>query len=218
MDMRASRPLPGDTKRKQLWRARNAACVRDHAEDNRRAALAGVDLAGLRKTAVLKYDAVNHGFLPIVLRCLGLCSTGDVEADQAILEGLQPLPASVSSQRRFRGGDRGPSSPWIQLWLSEASEFRAAHADFDAAYVRFLRDVILPHVGDPRGLLFQRRPTFRCHVAGGGEATGVAHRDVDNGHPPSEINFWLPFTRVGGSNSLCALIESSKAKYASDRF
>lgn len=187
-----------DTRRKQLWRARNAAHAVDHRADEERALSDGVDLAALRRPAVLRYNTAEHSFRESVLECLGLVSA-DAAADLAALEGLR---AVAQAGRKYRGGDRGPSTHWIQLWLSEAPELRGAHAAFSAAYQTFLRKVVLPHVGDRRGILFQRRPTFRCHVAGGGEPTGVPHRDADNGHPSAEINFWCPLTRCDGSNSL----------------
>ena len=88
---------------------------------------------------------------------------------------------------------RGPDLP---------AELRAAHAAFDAAYVDFVREVVLPNLADPNGILFQRRPTFRCHLAGGGQPTGRPHCDSEYGHQRGELNFWLPLTRVSGSNSL----------------
>ena len=212
----------GDTKRKQLWRQHNASRARDHAADELSAALAGVGLSALREQAVLRFDVLRHPLLPVVLGCLGFSATGTIEEDQTLLEGLQPPPSSVAGGssgahhhvRKFRGGCRGPSTHWIQRWLSESPEDRKAHAEFNEEYLRLLRDVVLPQVADPRGLLFQRRPTFRCHVAGGGEATGVAHRDVDNGHPSAEINYWLPLTRVGGSNSLFSESAPGRADFA----
>ena len=212
----------GDTKRKQLWRQYNVTRARDHAADEASAAAAGVGLSALRKQAVFHFDVQRHPLLPVMLRCLGFNATGSIEEDQTLLEGLQP-PASSAERtgcsgahhvRKFRGGDRGPSTHWIQRWLSESPEDRKAHAEFNEEYLRLLRDVVLPQLADPRGLLFQRRPTFRCHVAGGGEATGVAHRDVDNGHPSAEINYWLPLTRVGGSNSLYSESAPGRADYA----
>ena len=209
----------GDTKRKQLWRQHNVTRARDHAADEASAAAAGVGLSALRKQAVFHFDVQQHPLLPVMLRCLGLSATGSIEEDQTLLEGLQPPAERTGSSgahhvRKFRGGDRGPSTHWIQRWLSESPEDRKAHAEFNEEYLRLLRDVVLPQLADPRGLLFQRRPTFRCHVAGGGEATGVAHRDVDNGHPSAEINYWLPLTRVGGSNSLYSESAPGLADYA----
>ena len=179
-----------DTKRKQLWRQRNHAMRLAGREDEHHlmqcATAAGVDLAALRLHSTLEYDTSLYKFRELVIECLGIATPLSSTEGDAALEGLEPLAEAERLQRKFRGGDRGPSSHWIQRWLSEAPEFRKAHAAFNTAYLSFLRHEILPHIGDPRGLLFQRRPTFRCHVAGGGEATGVAHRDVDNGHPSSE--------------------------------
>ena len=194
----------GDTKRKQLLRQHNVSRARDHAAEEASAAAAGVDLSALRKQAVFHFDVQRHALLPAMLRCLGFSATGSIEEDQALLEGLQPPAPSAERTgssgehhvRKFRGGDRGPSTYWIQRWLSESPEDRKAHAEFNEAYMSLLREVVLPQCADPQGILFQRRPTFRCHVAGGGEATGVAHRDLDYGHPSSEINYWLPLTRV----------------------
>lgn len=74
---------------------------------------------------------------------------------------------------------------------------------------------MLPNLADPRGVLFQRRPTFRCHLAGGGEPTGRPHCDSEYGHQRGELNFWLPLTRVSGSNSLYAESAPGLADFAS---
>ena len=36
--------------------------------------------------------------------------------------------------------------------------------EFDAVLLGFLRSVVLPDINDPRGIVYQRQPTFRCHV------------------------------------------------------
>ena len=114
-----------------------------------------------------------------------------------------PLPVT-----RAAGGAQ-PGSHWMLRWKQSCArgpelpaELRAAHAAFDAAYVDFVRKVVLPNLADPKGILFQRRPTFRCHLAGGGQPTGRPHCDSEYGHQRGELNFWLPLTRVSGSNSL----------------
>ena len=116
-----------------------------------------------------------------------------------------PLPLPVT---RAAGGAQ-PGSQWMLRWKQSCArgpdlpaELRAAHAAFDAAYVDFVRKVVLPNLADPKGILFQRRPTFRCHLAGGGQPTGRPHCDSEYGHQRGELNFWLPLTRVSGSNSL----------------
>merc|ERR1719162_736854 len=87
----------------------------------------------------------------------------------------------------------------------------ALHA-FDFAYHALLRDAILPHIDDPNGFAFQRRPAFRCHLPGG-KATGVQHCDAEYGHSRAEINFWVPLTRVWGSNSLFSESEPGLGDY-----
>ena len=214
-----------DTRRKQLWRERNSAQPEAHARQEAVALAAGVSLAQLRTPAVLVYDVSRFPLQQIVLDCLGLSTAGGEPQGEpqgephAQLEGLRATPGGAFAgdprhQRKYRGGDRGPSSHWVQRWLSEAAEFRKPHAAFTEAYLRLLRECILPHIGDASGMLFQKRPTFRCHVHGGGEATGCMHKDVDNGHPATEVNFWLPLTTVFGSNSLFAESAPGKGDFA----
>ena len=158
--------------------ARVDAAARE-VEENRARSL-GVDLARLREPAVLSYDTAHHPFHEHITACLGLDC--DAPAAQQTLETLHAIAEDEVGTRRNRGGDRGPSTVWIQRWLRVVAPRRRAHDAFNAAYLEFLRAVVVPHIGDPRGILFQRRPTFRCHVAHSGEATGVPHRDADYGH------------------------------------
>jgi len=44
-------------------------------------------------------------------------------------------------------------------------------------------------------LIFQKKPTFRIHLPGN-LSVGNYHRDRDYGHPPEEINIWLPVTQT----------------------
>lgn len=77
-------------------------------------------------------------------------------------------------------------------------EFRA----FLNVYRRFVADVVVPLVGDPRGVLFQCPPTLRV-VLPSDHAVGKLHKDGDyGGHEESEINFWCPITDVSGENTL----------------
>jgi hypothetical protein len=77
-----------------------------------------------------------------------------------------------------------------------------------------LADVVLPHIGDPRGICYQRDPTFRCHVPGGGPPNGRPHCDASYGHSRAELNFWLPLTAVWGSNSLYSESAPGRADFA----
>jgi hypothetical protein len=163
----------------------------DVARDEAQAASAGVNLRSLRKAAVLSYDTAVFPFKEAIHASIGLEPPASA-ADPA----LEKLNEKGGRDGRM---DRGPGSYWIQRFAARSD---AAKAAFDAVFLQFVRDVVLPDVGDPKGILFQRAPTFRCHVAGGTEPTGKVHRDIQYGHSSWEINYWLPLTRTKGSNSL----------------
>ena len=77
---------------------------------------------------------------------------------------------------------------------------------FHEIYSAFIRGVAAPFFADPESVVCQRDPTFRC-VMPSDSAVGIPHCDADYLHQASEINFWLPLTRVYGSNTLW--VESS---------
>ena len=70
------------------------------------------------------------------------------------------------------------------------------------AYMRFLREVVLPQLPDPEGWLYQKEPNLRCHLPGTGRHLVLRHCDADYFHQPHELNFWLPCTSCYGSNTL----------------
>ena len=51
---------------------------------------------------------------------------------------------------------------------------------------------------------YQSTPTIRAQLAGalGSDERPRVHNDIMIGHPPAEINIWLPFTQAYGENSL----------------
>ena len=210
------------------------------AEDEAQALTHGIDVRGLRAAMVIRFSVAAHPLRAAVVHCLRLVASG-TDDDTALLEALHSVPISAqagrlsrsatqgcadstaSRQKKKKGpGARGPSSFWMSRWKQSCArgpdlpaELKAAHAAFDAAYVDFVRDVVLPNLADPRGILFQRRPTFRCHLAGGGVPTGRPHCDSEYGHQHGELNFWLPLTRASGSNSLYAESAPGLADFAS---
>lgn len=60
---------------------------------------------------------------------------------------------------------------------------------------------------------YQRDATFRVQVPAD-EAMGFLHTDADYHHPPAEVNWWLPLTRVWGSNTLHIESEPGKGDFA----
>ena len=54
------------------------------------------------------------------------------------------------------------------------------------------------------GVVYQREPTFRCHMPGD-KANGARHRDYVYKRQPTEINCWLPITGpISATNGLYA--------------
>ena len=157
---------------------------------------AGIDLEELRKVATLRYEPCRYGLREAAMACLGLESQGSLEGDEAVLKTLSPDP---TIGKTARGGLRGPSTRWIRRWKQRSDVSNAA---FTVAYLKLLREVVMPHIADPRGICYQRCPTFRCHVPGGGPPNGRPHVDAEYCHSRAEINFWTPLTPVWDSNSL----------------
>lgn len=69
-------------------------------------------------------------------------------------------------------------------------------------YVKFIKDIISPYFKDP--VYYQAVPTFRFHFPNqlGYNWKDRYHTDIMLGHPPYEINIWLPFTKTYDSNSI----------------
>ena len=79
--------------------------------------------------------------------------------------------------------------------------------EFFDVYRRFVREVIAAITGT--NIVYQRVPTFRIQLPNN-VSVGEFHRDRDYFHDPGEINFWLPFTKAWGNNTVW--IESAEGK------
>lgn len=74
---------------------------------------------------------------------------------------------------------------------------------FLAVYRALIKQALSPLFG--ADLLFQSTPTIRFHFP---HQKGFLwrpryHTDIMLGHPPQEVNVWLPLTRSFGTNSMC---------------
>tara|TARA_B100000886_G_scaffold320965_1_gene262823 strand:- start:287 stop:1198 length:912 start_codon:yes stop_codon:yes gene_type:complete len=69
-------------------------------------------------------------------------------------------------------------------------------------YVKFL-NICISKLFDEK-IYYQAVPTFRFHFPHqkGYKWEDRYHTDIMLGHPPYELNLWLPFTKVYGSNSM----------------
>ena len=90
-------------------------------------------------------------------------------------------------------------------------KFSAAWDDFVALYRRFVHEVILEQWGVD--LLYQASPVLRV-VLPGSVAPCKPHCDADYFHDSNEINYWLPMTKVWGSNTLWSESAPGAADYA----
>lgn len=66
--------------------------------------------------------------------------------------------------------------------------------EFEGVYHAFVKDCVAKHF--PYAFYFQATPTIRLHCPGGENAHHYPryHTDIGYGHPPEEINLWLPLT------------------------
>ncbi len=92
------------------------------------------------------------------------------------------------------------------LDVSEQNEisisFYETSSKLKELYIKFIKEVISHNFNEK--VFYQQVPTFRFHFPNqsGYDWKDRYHTDIMLGHPPYEINIWLPFTNVYGSNSM----------------
>lgn len=84
------------------------------------------------------------------------------------------------------------------------------NTQFLSIYKDFLKEVIQPSYGE--SLVYQAKPTFRVHLPNN-VAVGEWHKDGDYNHQRSEINYWMPFTKAFGNNTIWIESEEDKGDY-----
>lgn len=82
--------------------------------------------------------------------------------------------------------------------------------EFLSLYRKFLAEVVQPGYGE--ALVYQAKPTFRVHLPNN-VAVGEWHKDGDYNHQKSEINYWMPFTRAFGNNTIWIETEEDKGDF-----
>ena len=153
-------------------------------------------LASLHRQIIFEYDEGRYPFRSAVCAALGLAS----------LDGID------DAEPEWHIDGSGNRVNRLQVRWNADRDRRGRHvpddayAAFDAAYRRFVCEVVAPGLGGGR-VLFQRAPTLRVMSPArpGGPPPAVMsrlHCDMDYHHQPSELNFWLPLTPVFGGNSL----------------
>lgn len=139
-----------------------------------------------------RYDLARFDFVSAIRHLLvakGLAKQADVDS----LESLSDLHKILPDE--LRNLDESELN-------AVSKNFYDTDDNFMAIYHRFVRDVLQPLFGTD--LLFQATPTIRFHFP---KQQGFAwkprfHTDIMLGHPPQEVNVWLPCTRTFGTNSM----------------
>ena len=142
----------------------------------------------------LSYDTARYPFAKHVARLLVDKELTD-ETTLANLGSLGRLHEVLD--REFTSLDDGE--------LNAASRmFYDTDAAFVETYEAFLKNVVRDKVvGDD--FLFQTTPTIRFHFPNeeGFDWNPRMHTDIMLGHPPQEINIWLPVCGASGTASMC---------------
>jgi len=83
-------------------------------------------------------------------------------------------------------------------------QFYEQDGEFLDTYERFYKTVIRDQITGGQDFLFQTTPTIRFHFPHqqGFNWSPRFHTDVMLGHPPQEVNLWLPVTRTFDTNTM----------------
>ena len=150
---------------------------------------------------IRQYDAEQHPLVELIAVAVGASSSsamGDLHLEgrsKAFLGAGKKL-GTTPVDRSFKASGGCRFNPQLR-----------------ACYLRFLREVIMPLVPDPQGILYQREPNIRCHYPSTGRQLVLRHCDADYHHQPNEINFWVPCTSSYGTNTLWTESEPGRGDY-----
>jgi hypothetical protein len=172
----------------------HTAAVRRSEEEERifRADFAaGSRLATSAKNGIsqLSYDVVQFPFDDHIKRLLAAKELLEPGQNPPLEKLHEALPEAVQA-----------------LDVSEINDVSRRFYDQDEAFLAlygaFLRDVIRPIVGTD--FLYQSTPTIRFHFPRqrGFNWKPRYHSDIMLGHPPQEINIWIPLTRAFSTNTM----------------
>jgi|GEM_PF-1608484 len=99
---------------------------------------------------------------------------------------LEDLHRILSPEMKAYGFDDGVNKITTYLYDTDAA--------FEAHYHRFVKECLAKHFSYP--FYFQATPTIRIHCPDGENNHHYPryHTDIGYGHPPEEINIWIPLT------------------------
>ncbi|CAE8699963.1 unnamed protein product, partial [Polarella glacialis] len=169
----------------------------------------------VRNERVVRYDTTAFPFEEL-FQALFECSELAALHLQELSEKPVPLCPTLLRAYHAAGLKRPPSWKRAVMWQERrVKQFRRSepYRRFIETYRRFIHQVVLPLVGCSEGLMYQSPPTLRCQMPSV-VCMGSPHRDSDfSAHHGGEINFWMPVTRVWGSNTLHTESEPGKGDF-----
>ena len=134
---------------------------------------------------IVRYDTERYPFARIMADHLGV-------PDLSLLHHTYRFPLLT------RGTDQATE---LHRRMYEVGE------TFSQTYRRFVAEQVLDLIGEE--IVYQKIPNFRAQIPSN-VGVGYFHRDRDNNHSPSEINFWVPLTSVTEHNTIW--IESTEGR------
>ena len=183
--------MEADIEKCRENRARVLAKESSHIPKSVRNLLQSAEFERFRMEMDFNYDIKKYPLREI------LESTLDIQP----LENFHVLKGQQKCQGTNHKSDKLP----LLINLTIQDKVRKFHEIFDI----FVREVILPHVAEifpsERVIYYQAFPCVRCVRPG--EFSIGPHSDTSYGFSQANVNFYVPLTKIYGTNSL--VLESS---------
>jgi hypothetical protein len=115
-----------------------------------------------------------------------LAAKGLIKGNEVLEELHQHIPQELKDYNFNDGVNK------ISTYLYDTDE------PFTALYLQFIKECVAKHFTMP--FYFQATPTIRLHCPEGKHNDHYPryHTDIGYGHPPQEINIWIPLTEAMG--------------------
>lgn len=147
----------------------------------------------------LTYDLKQWDFVgaaeAILGSRLGHLHRAPIEAPEVTPPALRRAQIAARVGARVSKRERKGARDYAKRY-EQTDEYRA----FLGLYRRFVCEWVLPQFGNVP-LLYQRKPILRVVLPGSVPPTQL-HCDADYFHDSNEVNYWIPLSKVWGSNTL----------------
>ena len=164
-------------------------------------------LEEMREERVVRYDTLRYPLAEAAAAVLEL-RPGETLDTLHLREAPTddtPVPSCPTLVHAFAHAGHKLPRAWKQAKSSAKAVQKLhrtpAYQAFLRLYDLFVKEVLLPSCAG-HDMVYQRPPTLRVAMPARTATIGL-HCDSDyDGHSSAECNFWVPLTRVAGSNSL----------------